>query len=62
MRGKQLFDVLLLLSLIGIVLIRRNFGGPAFFPGEFLIEDFILLLMVALFHSRLNLGRFFCPW
>jgi large-conductance mechanosensitive channel len=30
-----------------MVLIRRNVGGPASFPSEFFIEDFILLLAVA---------------
>jgi hypothetical protein len=46
MRDKH--DLTFLLFLIGIVLIRRNFGGPAHFPGEFFIEDFILLLAAAL--------------
>ncbi len=48
MRDKQLVDFTSLLIWTAIVLIRRNFRGQAFFPGEFLIEDFILLLMVAL--------------
>jgi hypothetical protein len=48
MRDKQLVDFTWLLALTAIFLIRRNFGGPAYFPGEFFIEDFILLLAVAL--------------
>ena len=57
MRDKRLFDVLWLLSLIGIVLIRRNFGGPAYFPGEVLIEDLILILAVALVWLPVKFGR-----
>ena len=48
MKDKQLVDFTSLLIWTAIVLIRRNFGGRAFFPGEFLIEDLLLLLMVAL--------------
>ncbi|HTC91619.1 MAG TPA: hypothetical protein VK686_25110 [Bryobacteraceae bacterium] len=48
MRDKQLVDFTSLLAWTVIVLLRRDFGGPAYFPSEFFVEDFILLLEVAL--------------
>jgi uncharacterized membrane protein YccC len=44
MANKQLLYSALVLPLIAGIVVRQTVGGPSVFRGEFVIEDFILLL------------------
>jgi hypothetical protein len=46
MADRRSTDAVWIFALIALVLGRRGFGGPVF-PGEFIVEDFIVLLALA---------------